>query len=252
MSDSTTETFTPNYKRRQRELQSSYDDESCAKPLDGKVDSVASETQGAQGCPIRSNDVEQKKTKKRKRNLHGDQPPGERECTENEGGVPSSTEPASTTLEQLDAEKFKFNFTKQGEEEEEEGKEANTPKRAKKKKKKKTDSGMAKEDIKPALGQKEALEYLRSWHADKESWSFKKKAQYWLLQNAYKKEMISKSDFKILLLYLESMQGNQRQLAIVRAQQVLDVYAGGAEGSQTPGSSKTAYKRAVGILRVLS
>ncbi|KAL5473180.1 hypothetical protein EMCRGX_G027629 [Ephydatia muelleri] len=232
MSDSTTETFTPNYKRRQRELQSSYDDESCAKPLDGKVDSVASETQGAQGCPIRSNDVEQKKTKKRKRNLHGDQPPGERECTENEGGVPSSTEPASTTLEQLDAEKFKFNFTKQGEEEEEEGKEANTPKRAKKKE------------------EKEDRQW--SWHADKESWSFKKKAQYWLLQNAYKKEMISKSDFKILLLYLESMQGNQRQLAIVRAQQVLDVYAGGAEGSQTPGSSKTAYKRAVGILRVLS
>lgn len=242
----TTETSTrnkPNCKRTQRERLSSCDDESCAKPLDGKVDkdNAAFKTQGVQGSPIRSNDVEQNKTKQRKRNRHGNQPPGEWECTE----LLKSTD---TTLKQLDAEKFKFNFTKQGEEEE--GKETNTPKRAKKKNK--VDSSAGKEDAKPALGQKEALEYLRSWHADKESWSFKKKAQYWLLQNAYKKEMISKSDFNILLLYLESMQGNQRQLAITRAQQVLDSYTEGSEGSHTPGSSKTAYKRAVGILRVLS
>ena len=46
---------------------------------------------------------------------------------------------------------------------------------------------------------------------------------------------ICKSDFKILLMYLGSMQGNQRQLTIDRAREVLDSYVEGSEGTQSQG-----------------
>ena len=35
------------------------------------------------------------------------------------------------------------------------------------------------------VNQETALEYLRLWKEDRERWSFKKKTQYWLLQNMY-------------------------------------------------------------------
>lgn len=35
------------------------------------------------------------------------------------------------------------------------------------------------------VSQESALEYLRQWKEERERWSFKKKTQYWLLQNMY-------------------------------------------------------------------
>lgn len=225
-------------KRRKRERQSS-----LTKPLPTKVDDVAIGTQETQDC----SSVEQKMKKKKKRKgNHGGQVPDE--VKEGEASRPMESE--SAINKQPDAKGFAFHFIGQ----EEEG-QSNVTKRAKRKA---NSSDAGKGSTKAVLGQKEALDYLKSWHSDKESWSFKKKAQYWLLQNAYKKEMISKSDFKILLLYLESIKGNQRQLTINKAQQVLENYTEGPGSTQTPGSgdtsgfSKTAYKRAVEVLRVLS
>ena len=36
-----------------------------------------------------------------------------------------------------------------------------------------------------------AMEYLHSWDKNRSSWSFKKKMQYWLLQNMYEKDQVS-------------------------------------------------------------
>ncbi len=36
-----------------------------------------------------------------------------------------------------------------------------------------------------------AIEYLRLWDENKKKWSFRKKPQYWLLQNMYQKSMVS-------------------------------------------------------------
>ena len=44
--------------------------------------------------------------------------------------------------------------------------------------------------------QRLALLYLHTWYEDRENWSFKKKLQYWLLSNMYKKEKV-KNYFKI-------------------------------------------------------
>lgn len=45
-------------------------------------------------------------------------------------------------------------------------------------------------------GRDSALEYLRLWDEDKAKWTFKKKTQFWLLQNMY-----NKSKVRFLILY---------------------------------------------------
>ncbi len=46
---------------------------------------------------------------------------------------------------------------------------------------------------KSAVSVKEcALEYLRLWDEEKRKWSFKKKTQFWLLQNMYRSSKVSK------------------------------------------------------------
>ena len=41
------------------------------------------------------------------------------------------------------------------------------------------------------VSQESALEYLRLWKEERERWSFKKKTQYWLLQNMYERTKVS-------------------------------------------------------------
>ena len=43
----------------------------------------------------------------------------------------------------------------------------------------------------PGVSQESALEYLRLWKEERERWSFKKKTQYWLLQNMYDRTKVS-------------------------------------------------------------
>ena len=177
--NSTTVTAKPNKLSKRRRREGLCDDET--KPLVCNLNDTVLETQCAQKDPIHLDDKQPEPATKRKRNRHhDDQASDEREEKE-------------VSRPKLDTKGFEFDF-KQGEEMGgETGEVANTTKQAKKKKKgKKNTEGSVGTlpDVKPVLGQKEALEYLRSWHADKDSWSFKKKAQYWLLQNIYKKELV--------------------------------------------------------------
>lgn len=47
--------------------------------------------------------------------------------------------------------------------------------------------------VKLSVDKASAAEYLVLWDTDRSSWSFKKKTQYWLLQNMYFKEHVSTS-----------------------------------------------------------
>ena len=42
-----------------------------------------------------------------------------------------------------------------------------------------------------ATDQQRALDYLSSWDSGSDGWTFRKKTQYWLLQNAYDKSKVS-------------------------------------------------------------
>ena len=43
-----------------------------------------------------------------------------------------------------------------------------------------------------SVSQESALEYLRLWKEEREKWAFKKKTQYWLLQNMYDRTKVSR------------------------------------------------------------
>ena len=114
------------------------------------------------------------------------------------------------------------------------------------------------------------LDYLHKWDRDISSWTFRKKTQYWLLQNACDKSkvryaileyrparvylkilysiQVPKVEFKILLRYMEALKGNQRQLTVARAQQIVEKHRS-IESVRTV--DKRVYKRALKILEVL-
>lgn len=90
-----------------------------------------------------------------------------------------------------------------------------------------------------------ALSYLRLWNDDKETWSFKKNIQYWLLNNMYDKKQVGKKDFKLLLKYLEGLKGYQRNKLIQDSQEILNNY------EKDSNINRRQYKRAINILRTL-
>lgn len=46
---------------------------------------------------------------------------------------------------------------------------------------------------KTGMDRETALDYLRQWDSDRSKWAFRKKSQYWLLQNACDKSQVSSS-----------------------------------------------------------
>ena len=46
---------------------------------------------------------------------------------------------------------------------------------------------------KTGVDRETALDYLRQWDSDRSKWAFRKKSQYWLLQNACDKSQVSQS-----------------------------------------------------------
>lgn len=67
---------------------------------------------------------------------------------------------------------------------------ATSRRRSRKKKKSKLKSTavvVAKKDL-----SQDALEYLQQWSTDRTNWSFRKKTQFWLLQNMYNKKQVRK------------------------------------------------------------
>ena len=70
----------------------------------------------------------------------------------------------------------------------------NKKRKKKKRKKKKHTSEALEEDRESGVSDRDrALEYLRRWDRGSDGWSFRKKTQYWLLQNAYDKTKVSAS-----------------------------------------------------------
>ncbi len=77
-------------------------------------------------------------------------------------------------------------------------------KRSKRKHKKKKKSSSVVKGPTPAISDEirrtNALDYLRQWDTDRQLWSFKKKLQYWLLNNMYDKKQVSQTDYNVYSL----------------------------------------------------
>lgn len=63
-------------------------------------------------------------------------------------------------------------------------------------------------------GKMAAMEYLHLWEEDRTRWSFKKKVQYWLLQNMYDKHQVS-----------TLCRGKQKELTCTRATELEQVHS---------------------------
>ncbi|CAO3689489.1 unnamed protein product [Umbelopsis vinacea] len=74
-----------------------------------------------------------------------------------------------------------------------------------------------------------AIEYLRAWKSDPQSWKFQKVRQTWLLANIYDDIKIKDEDFAILLDYLQELKGKARQTTIEEATQIHQQYPDGDE-----------------------
>jgi hypothetical protein len=66
-----------------------------------------------------------------------------------------------------------------------------------------------------------ALAYLDQWKNDNTSWKFQKVRQTYLLQNIYDANVIPGKSFKILLKYMQQLQGNSKIATLTEAQQIL-------------------------------
>jgi hypothetical protein len=128
-------------------------------------------------------------------------------------------------------------------------------KRKTRKIRKKTKSkGVATPPIPDESRQAAALLYLRQWEENREAWSFKKKLQYWLMNNAYDKHKISRSEYKILLSYLKGLKGFHYSRLLDQAHKITSKYDeqddDDSESSMRIG--KTQYKRARKMIKTLS
>jgi hypothetical protein len=68
----------------------------------------------------------------------------------------------------------------------------------------------------------EAMEYLQLWDTDRVQWKFNKNRQVWLLQKMFHPSSVDRHAFKILLKYLEGMNGAARQTTLAQAQAILE------------------------------
>lgn len=63
------------------------------------------------------------------------------------------------------------------------------------------------------------MEYLEKWETRKENkeWKFSKSKQVWLLKNLYHLEKVPAKHFKILLSYIDTVQGASKERLIKEA-----------------------------------
>ncbi|KAK3588528.1 hypothetical protein CHS0354_014239 [Potamilus streckersoni] len=90
-----------------------------------------------------------------------------------------------------------------------------------KKKKKMKSIGKTLKQKSDSDSQTNALDYLRQWQSDEESWKFQKVRQVWLLHNVYNKDKIGEEDFDILLRYLEPLRGRAREKTLSEAEEIM-------------------------------
>ncbi|GFU33561.1 uncharacterized protein NPIL_226011 [Nephila pilipes] len=102
----------------------------------------------------------------------------------------------------------------------------------------------------PEIAQAAAINYLRLWNSSRESWSFKKKQQYWLLNNAFDTDCISDSDFEILLNYIMELKGLAKSRLIEKSEKIIELQEEKIQNSAR-NSSGSAFERARSILQIL-
>ncbi|KAI9278999.1 hypothetical protein BDA99DRAFT_554592 [Phascolomyces articulosus] len=91
-------------------------------------------------------------------------------------------------------------------------------KKKKEKKRKAREDEDAESNKKPKIYVPDGIQYLRTFHSDKNEWKFKKMSQVWCLQHMYDENVMKEDDFKIMLDYMKDMKGQARTKTLREAQ----------------------------------
>ncbi|XP_035217224.1 uncharacterized protein C7orf50 homolog [Stegodyphus dumicola] len=120
--------------------------------------------------------------------------------------------------------------------------------RLKRQRKKEARAKSIKKDVSEA--KKLALNYLHEWNTSRNTWSFKKKQQFWLLSNIFNINTISENDFEILLLYITDLKGGAKSRLNDIAENILKDYEEKSKNSMGE-ADFTVFERARRVLQVL-
>lgn len=93
-----------------------------------------------------------------------------------------------------------------------------------------------------------AVDYLKQWKNDRETWKFQKVRQVWLLQNMYDQMLLDDESFEILLEYLEGLQGKAREKTVSEAETTLEKN----ETEEDSSDAEVRFDRAKQVIQLLS
>lgn len=128
----------------------------------------------------------------------------------------------------------------------------------KQKKQKREDGGLntgSESSTEKFKGKSKALEYLKTWSEDRDSWKFEKCRQIWLINHSCEPSLVPETIFPALLLYLASIKGGMREVVLRAARAKVESYVRAEEGAEAglgeAEVSEDASDRALGILEAL-
>ncbi|KAG8178623.1 hypothetical protein JTE90_016285 [Oedothorax gibbosus] len=119
--------------------------------------------------------------------------------------------------------------------------------RLKKQKKKEAREKSQKKD--DEVAKTEAVAYLRLWNDSRETWCFKKKLQFWLLNNAFDTDSISDEDFEILLNYIADLKGIAKTRLMEDSEKKIKAHE--EKGDSISDADTAVFERARSILQIL-
>ncbi|XP_015929049.1 cholesin isoform X3 [Parasteatoda tepidariorum] len=120
--------------------------------------------------------------------------------------------------------------------------------RLKKQRKKEAREKSVKKDVSEA--RKLAIDYLHSWNSSRETWTFKKNLQTWLLKNIFSTEDIEEKDFEILLNYVIDLKGQARSRLSDECENVIKSFEEKTEEDMSD-EDLVKFERARNMLQIL-
>ncbi|VVC27634.1 Protein of unknown function DUF2373 [Cinara cedri] len=98
--------------------------------------------------------------------------------------------------------------------------------------------------------QERAIAYMIQWKNDRSNWKFNKKFQIWLIKNTYDPVKIPKEHFDILVEYLQTINGQSRNLILQNANTIVTESSASDEHQELNLAQENKYQRARTIIQM--
>lgn len=96
-----------------------------------------------------------------------------------------------------------------------------------------------------------AINYLYLWNSARDMWTFKKKQQFWLLNNIFNVKNISEKNFQILINYLIDLKGEAKNRLKAQSENIIKKHEEKFADSTISAEDLIVFERARNILQIL-